>query len=126
LERFTVVRYSPTGDAVLISNREGMWLADASTGSKEKVVSANDSSETLPRVTFAAWSTDGQQIFLTSASRQKWERGILRYDRPTKQLKELVKDGRSYSQLRLSKDGKAVVMNVAAGNRPADLYTCER
>ena len=123
LERFTVVRYSPTGDAVLISNREGMWLADASTGAREKVVSSSDSSDVLPRVTFAAWSTDGKQIFLSSASRQKWERGILRYDRATKQLKELVKDGRSYSQFRLSKDGKTVVMNVAGGNRPADLYT---
>ena len=117
-----MVRYSPTGDAVLISNREGMWLADAGTGAREKVVAANDSSETLPRVTFAGWSADGRQLYLTFASRQKWERGILRYDRSTKQLKELVKDGRSYSQLRLSKDGNTIVMSVASGNRPADLY----
>jgi dipeptidyl aminopeptidase/acylaminoacyl peptidase len=123
LERFSVVRYSPSNDAVLVSNREGIWLADIATGSREKVAEVSDSSETLPRVTFAAWSPDGQHIYLTSASRQKWERGILRYDRSTKQLKELVKDGRSYSALRLSKDGKTVVMNVANGNRPADLYT---
>ena len=122
LERLTVVRVSPTGDAVLMSNREGMWLADASTGVREKVVSSSDSSESLPRVNFAAWSADGQHLFLTMASRQKWERGILRYDRPTKQLKELVKDGRSYSQVRLAKDGKTLVMNVGMGNRPPDLY----
>ena len=122
-ERFSVVRMSPTGDAVLVTNREGMWLADANTGAREKVVATSDSSETLPRVTFAAWSADGQHLFLISASRQKWERGILRYDRSTKQLKELVKDGRSYSQFRLAKDGKTVILNVASGNRPADLYT---
>ncbi len=120
--RFTVVRYSPTADAVLVSNREGLWLADASTGTRDMVVATSDSSATLPRVTFAAWSADGRQIFLTSASRQKWERGILRYDRPTKELKELVKDGRAYSQFRLSRDGKTIIMNIAAGNRPADLY----
>ncbi|MEP6835507.1 MAG: prolyl oligopeptidase family serine peptidase, partial [Gemmatimonas sp.] len=122
-ERFSVVRYSPTGDAVLVSNREGMWLADVSTGVREKVVASSDSSETLPRVTFAAWSPDGKQLYLTSASRQKWERGILRYDRTTKQLKELIKDGRSYSQFRLSKDGKTAVLNIASGNRPPDMYT---
>ncbi|MES2521247.1 MAG: prolyl oligopeptidase family serine peptidase [Gemmatimonadota bacterium] len=122
LERFSVVRYSPAGDAVLVSNREGMWLADISTGAREKVVAASDSNESLPRVTMAGWSPDGQQLYFTFASRQKWERGILRYDRPTKGLKELVKDGRSYSGLRLSKDGKTVVMNIANGNRPADLY----
>lgn len=123
LERFSVVRYSPTGDAVLVSNREGMWLADVNTGAREKVVESSDSSETLPRVAFAAWSADGKQLYLTSASRQKWERGILRYDRSTKQLKELIKDGRSYSQFRLSKDGKTAILNVANGNRPADIYT---
>jgi dipeptidyl aminopeptidase/acylaminoacyl peptidase len=122
LERFSAVRYSPTGDAVLVSNREGMWLADVNTGAREKVVAVNDSNEAMPRVTLAAWSTDGQQLYFTSASRQKWERGILLYDRPTKQLKELVKDGRSYSQLRLSKDGKTVLLNIASGNRPADIY----
>jgi dipeptidyl aminopeptidase/acylaminoacyl peptidase len=122
LERFTVVRVSPTGDAVLLSNREGMWLADASTGAREKIVASSDSSETLPRVNVAAWSADGQHLFLTMASRQQWQRGILRYDRPTRQLRELVKDGRSYSQLRLAKDGKTIVMNVANGNRPPDLY----
>ncbi len=121
-ERFTVVRFSPTGDAVLVSNREGLWLADASTGAREKVVASSDSSEMLPRVTFAAWSADGQHLFLTSASRQRWERAILRYDRPTKQLKELVKDARSFSQFRLSRDGKTVLLNIANGNRPPDLY----
>jgi dipeptidyl aminopeptidase/acylaminoacyl peptidase len=122
LERFSVVRYSPAGDAVLVSNREGLWLADTKTGAREKVVEASDSSETLPRVTLAAWSPDGRQLFFNFASRQKWERGILRYDRATKQLKELVKDNRSYSAVRLSKNGKTLVMNVTNGNRPADLY----
>ncbi|MES2180004.1 MAG: prolyl oligopeptidase family serine peptidase [Gemmatimonadota bacterium] len=122
LERFSVVRYSPAGDALLVSNKEGMWLADIASGAREKVAESSDSSETLPRVAFAGWTPDGQHIYLTSTSRQKWERGILRYDRPTKQLKELVKDGRNYSNFRLSKDGSTIVLGIAAGNRPADLY----
>ena len=122
MERFTLVRYSPNADAVLVSNKEGMWLVDAASGTKDKVIAASDSSETLPRATFAAWSSDGAQLFLTVASRQKWERGIVRYDRAAKQLKELVKDGRSYSQFRLSKDGKTVLLNIASGNRPPDIY----
>lgn len=121
-ERFSVVRYSPTRDAVLVSNRAGMWLADVNTGARELVVATNDSSEAVPRVTFAGWSGDGKQIYLTVTSREKWERGITRYDRATKQLKELVKDGRTYSGFRQSKDGQTIVMNVADGNRPPDLY----
>jgi len=123
LERFSAVRYSPIGDAVLISNREGLWLADVNTGAREKVVATSDSNEAMPRVTLATWSPNGQQLYFTSASRQQWERGILMYDRQTKQLKELVKDSRSYSQVRLSDDGKTMLLNIANGNRPADIYT---
>ncbi len=122
LERFTLVRYSPAADAVLISNREGMWLADATTGARQLVIAASDSNEVLPRATFAAWSRDGGQVFLSVASKQRWERGIVRYDRATQQLKTLVQDGRTYSQVSLSKDGSTMVLNVADGNRPADLY----
>ena len=121
-DRFTVVRHSPTNDAVLLSNKEGLWLADVATGAKEKIIAASDSDETLPRVAAQAWSRDGRQLWFTVASRQKWERGILRYDRPSKTVTELVKDGRSYSALRLSKDGSTILVNIANGNRPADIY----
>jgi dipeptidyl aminopeptidase/acylaminoacyl peptidase len=125
LERFSIVRYSPANDAVLVSNKEGIWIADVATGAKEKIIAASDSDDALPRVTAQAWSDDGKQIWFTTASRQKWERGLLRYDRPTKQVKEVVRDGRSYSGLRLSKDGSTLVFGIAEGNRPADLYSAD-
>ena len=125
LERFTALRYSPTNDAVLISNTAGLWLADVATGTKEMIIAASDSNDALPRVTAQAWSQDGQHLYFTTASRQRWERGILRYDRSTKQVKELIKDGRSYSGLRLSKDGTTIVVSIANGNRPPDLYSAK-
>src|SRR6185503_2424209 len=121
-ERFSLVRYSPAGDALLVSNREGMWLVDVGSGTREQVIATDDSSATAPRIAFAAWSDDGQHLYLTKASRQKWERGVVRYDRPNKSLTELVKDGRVYSGLRLSKDGKTAVLAITNGNRPADIY----
>jgi len=124
-ERFTVIRFSPTGDAVLVSNRDGLWLVDVGTSTRDQVVATDDSIPTSPRVTFAAWTNDGQHIYLTSASRTKWERSVLRYDRASKQLATLVKDGRSYSGVRLSKDGKTVVLSIATGNHPADIYVAD-
>jgi hypothetical protein len=76
-------------------------------------------------VSFAAWTNDGQHLYLTSASRTKWERAVLRYDRPSKQLATLVRDGRTYSGIRLSKDGKTVVLSIASGNHPADVYVAD-
>jgi dipeptidyl aminopeptidase/acylaminoacyl peptidase len=124
-DRFAVVRFSPTGDAVLVSNREGLWLVDVATSAHDQVVASDDSSAASPRVSFAAWTNDGQHLYLTSASRTKWERAVLRYDRPTKQLATLVRDGRTYSGIRLSKDGKTVVLAIASGNHPADVYVAD-
>ena len=124
-ERYSVVRYAPHGNAVLASNREGLWIVDVASGARAQVATTEDSSATSPRVSFAAWTDDGQRIYLSYASRTRWERGILRYDRAAKRLDTLVKDGRSYSGLRLSKDGATAVLSIAQGNRPADVYVAD-
>jgi dipeptidyl aminopeptidase/acylaminoacyl peptidase len=124
-ERFTLVRYSPKGDALLLSNREGMWLVDIASGNREQVIATKDSSAATPRITFAAWTSDGEHIYFAKASRQKWERGFVRYDRPTRSLTQLVADGRAYSGLHLSKDGTTAVLSIANGNRPADIYVAD-
>lgn len=123
-QRFSVVRYSPAGDALLVSNREGLWVVDVVSGARDLAV-ATDSGETAPRYTLAAWSNDGKHLYISSQSRTKWERGLLLYDRATKSTKDLVKDGRSYSSLHLSKDGNIAVLSIANGNRPADVYVAD-
>lgn len=124
-QRFSLLRYSPAGDAILASNRDGWWIVDIASGAREQVIATDDSSATSPRYTLAAWTDDGKRLYISSASRTKWERGLMRYDRATKATKELVKDGRSYSGLRFSKDGSIAVLSIANGNRPADLYVAD-
>jgi dipeptidyl aminopeptidase/acylaminoacyl peptidase len=121
------VRFSPRGDALVLSNREGLWVADVATGEKAMFAATPpaDSSSTAPRLTVVAWSDDGNAIYLGSASRTQWERGLLRYDRRARQTTELVKGPRYYTNVRLSKDGRTLVMSVADGNRPADVYAAD-
>jgi len=121
-DRFTAISFSPHADALLASNRDGLWLIDLGTQAREMVIASNDSNSTTPRATIAAWSEDGSKLYFTVSSRTKWERAIVAYDRTSKQTRELVKDGRSYSALRLSKDGNTSFLTVAEGNRPADVY----
>ncbi|HET9425828.1 MAG TPA: hypothetical protein VFO55_10685, partial [Gemmatimonadaceae bacterium] len=121
-ERFSVSRFSPRGDALLVANGEGQWILDLATNAKELAIATNDSSPTQPRVTFAAWSDDGSKVYFNTASRTKWERGIVRYDRTTKKIAELIRDGRSYSGLRLSNDGSVAFLTVTEGNRTGDIF----
>src|SRR5207302_4003339 len=46
-------------------------------------------------------------------------------DVDAKRLTDLVRDGRIYSNVRLSKDGTTLVFSAADGNRPADLYAAD-
>ena len=115
-ERFTPVRFSAAGDLLLLSNRQGLWVADVTTGAKELMLEiATDSSPTGPRMTTVGWSPDARYVYLTSASRTAWERGIVRFDRTTKRLEDLVKDSRLYSNFRLSRNG--AVTHALGGRR---------
>ena len=102
-----------------------MWVYDLNTNTKDLAIATSDSNTATPRAALSAWSEDGSKLYFTSASRTKWERGVVRYDRATKQSRELIKDGRTYGNLRLTKDGRTIFLNVTEGNRPAELYTAD-
>src|SRR5207249_7593497 len=114
-ERFTVSRFSPRGDALLVTNGEGQWVLDPATNAKELAIATGDSTQNAPRVAFAAWSDDGSKLYFTTAARTQWERGIVRYDRTKKANDQVIKDGRTYAGLRLSKDGSVAFLNVTEG-----------
>ncbi len=122
--RWTVVRWSLTGDALLLSNREGYWLAPLAGGSRVRVVATSDSG-TTPRYQPVAWSEDGHSLYFSVASRTAWERGIARYDRQTGTMQELVKDARLYSGVRLAKSGDVLAYSSGEGNRPQELYVAD-
>ncbi len=122
-ERFSAVRLSAKGDWLIASNKEGLWLVDAASGAKENILKMNEEDKEAPRYRVIEWN--GDDIYLTYAARTKWERGLVKYNRANKQMTDLVKDARIYSNFRLSKDGKTFVFSAAEGNRPADLFVAD-
>jgi dipeptidyl aminopeptidase/acylaminoacyl peptidase len=126
-ERFSPVRLSHDGAWLIASNSEGLWLIDTATGARERFHESADEDEEpqAPRWSVVAWSRDANDIYLSYASRTAWERGLFRYDRRTKQLRELVNDGRIYSGFQLSSDGRTLVFTMAEGNRPSDVYVAD-
>jgi dipeptidyl aminopeptidase/acylaminoacyl peptidase len=125
-ERLSPVRLSYDGAWLIASNREGLWLIDTATGARERFHEAADEEDgDAPRWSVVAWSRDGDDIYLSYAARTEWQRGLFRYERRTKRLTELLKDGRIYGSPTLSADGRTVVLTIAEGNRPADVYVAD-
>jgi dipeptidyl aminopeptidase/acylaminoacyl peptidase len=126
-QRLTAVRLSHDGSRLIASNAEGLWLMDTATGERElfHASPAADGSEEdalTPRYSVVDWSRDGSAIYLTFAARDRWERGLYRYDVHTRQMRELVKDSRRYTGWRLSEDGSTLLFSVSEGARPADVF----
>ena len=123
--RFTLVRWSPSGDALLLSSRQGYWIAPLTGGARTLMLATNDSLSSAPRYAPVGWSDDGRYVYLSYGSRTEWQRGVVRFDRITSTLQPLVKDARLYSSLRLSRSGDVMVYSSGEGNRPGDLYAAD-
>ena len=124
-EKFSVVRLSPKGDWLVASNKEGLWLMDTASGAKEMFVKTSEEDKESPRFQVVDWSPTGDSIYLSYASRTKWERGLVRYDVKARKLEDIVKDSHLYAGFRLSRDGRTFVFSSADGNRPSDLYAAD-
>src|SRR4029453_12728006 len=122
VERFTAVRLSARGERLLASDKRGLWGVDTASGTKELFLSMPEEDKETPRYQVVDWSPDGSQVYLSYASRKTGERGLERYDVQAKRLTTLVRDGKIYTNFRLSKDGTTFVFMAAEGNRPADAY----
>jgi dipeptidyl aminopeptidase/acylaminoacyl peptidase len=122
-ERFAAVRLNANGTRLIASNKEGLWLVDTASGAKENFLKMNEEDKEAPR--YQVLDFHGDNIYLSYAARTKWERGLVRYNRATKQMNDLIKDARLYSNFRLSKDGRTFVFSAANGNSPTDLYVAD-
>ena len=60
---------------------------------------------------------------MSYSARDKWERGLVRYDLESREFDDLVKDENVYSRWRFSKDGSRLFYNFSDGNTPSDLFT---
>jgi hypothetical protein len=97
--RFTPLRLSRTGDALIASNKDGLWFIDVATAKRDMFLPTPDSTLRAPTRSVLAWSADGRYVYLSHASRQQWERGILRYDRERQALDTLALDAARVSSL---------------------------
>jgi dipeptidyl aminopeptidase/acylaminoacyl peptidase len=122
VEKFTAVRLSAHGERLVASDKRGLWVIDTASGAKDLFVSMPEEDKEAPRYQVVDWSPDGSQIYLSYTSRKTWERGLERYDIQAKRQTPLIRDGKIYTNFRMSKDGTTFVFMAADGNRPADVY----
>lgn len=120
---FAVVDWRRDGGALLVSSRDGWYLLDPRTDSLSLVYAFEADTATRPTRAYVGWSDDGRSLYLTRSVRDRWARGLERYDLGTRQATELAQDANLYSNWHVSRDGLRFVFERASDARPADVYT---
>jgi dipeptidyl aminopeptidase/acylaminoacyl peptidase len=123
---FSLVDWRPDGAALLVSTKEGYYLLDAHSDSMSLVYAFEADSATRPDRAYVGWSRDGRSLFLSRSAKDRWARGIERYDVSTQRATELAQDANLYSSWHVSEDGARFVFERSDGDHPNDVYTAGR
>jgi dipeptidyl aminopeptidase/acylaminoacyl peptidase len=123
---YSLVAWRPDGGALLVSVKDGYHLLDPRTDSMSLVYPLEADTAARPSLNFASWSHDGRYLFMTRSAKDRWARGIERYDLTTRQASELASDANVYSAWNVSDDGSRFVFERSDGDRPNEVYTAGR
>lgn len=121
--KFSIVRWSPDDKAILASSKKGYWKIDIETREMNLVYTFPEDREKAPDLRIVHWSKDGNNWFMSYSAKDKWERGLVKYNIDTKQFTDLVKDSNLYGRWQISKDGNRFFYNFSDGNIPNELYS---
>jgi len=125
-EQFSVVSFSRDGSRLLITSKKGWYILDAGDSSRRRLMTLDpEKEEQSPRIEAVSWSPDGSAIYATWSARDKWERGLVRLDTATGEIKPLVRDARLYGGFRLSRDGRTFVFTRTDGDTPPELHVAD-
>ena len=124
--KFSMERWSPYGGKLLVRSKKGYWLIDHQRGDIDLVYPFPEDEDKAPNIRVSNWSPDGRFLYMTYSAKDKWERGLIRFDLEERQSEDLVKDEGLYSSWQMSKDGSKFVYTYSDGNLPSELYAADQ
>jgi dipeptidyl aminopeptidase/acylaminoacyl peptidase len=123
---FTLVDWRPDGGALLVSTKDGYHVLDPRTDSMSLVYPFEADTATRPTRTFETWSRDGRYLYLGISAKERWSRGVERYDLTAGRATPLASDVNVYAAMHVSDDGSRFVFERSDGERPNEVYTAGR
>lgn len=117
--KFSILSWSPQEGQLLLSSDKGYWLADTEGNTLEMIYQLPE--EKAPSLDLINWSQDERFLDFAYSSKEKWERGFMRFDLQTKEMKNLIADANMYSGVNYSKDKSKVILNFSDGDMPSNV-----
>ena len=120
--RFSVQRWSPSGDALLLASQDAWHILDLADDDLRTALELEEDDDARPRRDVLGWSDDGRHVFFGYSARDRWLRGLKRLDTASGKTDTLVLDGDLYRSWSISDDGGAFVYAASDGDRPFEIH----
>jgi dipeptidyl aminopeptidase/acylaminoacyl peptidase len=120
---YSLVDWRQDGDALLVSSKDGYYVLDIKSDSLTLVYPLEADSAARPTRAYVGWSDDGRSLYFSRSAKDRWARGLERYDIATQRATELAQDANLYSGWHVSKDGTRFIFERSDGEHPAELFT---
>jgi dipeptidyl aminopeptidase/acylaminoacyl peptidase len=123
--KFSIMAWSPQEGQLILSSDKGYWLADAVGDNLELIYELPEDKEKAPDLDLINWSQDERYLDFAYSSKEKWERGFIRFDLENKRMENLLVDGNLYSNVQYAKDGSKVIVSASDGNLPPNVMATD-
>lgn len=121
--RFSVQRWSPSGDQLLLTSQDAWHLLDLDTDDLRTLLEFEEDDDTRPRRQVQAWSDDGRHLYFSYSARDRWQRGLKRLDTASGAIETLMLDDNLYRSWNISDDGGTIVYTMSDGDHPDEIWT---
>ncbi|MXW17470.1 MAG: S9 family peptidase, partial [Gemmatimonadetes bacterium] len=121
--RFSVQRWSPSGDRLLLSSQDAWHLLDLGSDELRTLLELEEDDDLRPRRQIQRWSDDGRHLYFSYAARDRWQRGLKRLDTASGDIETLFLDDNLYRSWNISDDGGTLVYTMSDGDRPNEIWT---
>ncbi len=120
--RFSIQRWSPSGDQLLLNSQDAWHLLDLASNDLRTLLEFEDDDDTRPRRQVQGWSNDGRHLYFSYSARDRWQRGLKRLDTATGGIETLLLDDNLYRSWNISDDGGMIVYTRSDGDRPNEIH----
>ncbi|MEO1021300.1 MAG: prolyl oligopeptidase family serine peptidase [Bacteroidota bacterium] len=123
--KFSVMRWHPQDESILLRSEKGYHLSGLDSGSVDMVYTFPEKQNEAPRRSVAHWSQDGTHLYMSYSARDKWERGITRYNLETREMEDLRIDGDLYSGWVFPDESDMILFEQSDGVQPNELFVAD-
>ena len=122
--KFSIERWHPQGDRILLTSEKGWWTINTDGSDLKMIYELPEKKERkkAPSRSVVKWSDDGNYLYTSYSEKDKWNRGIQKYDITSGEFEDLMVSSNLYSSWRFAEDSDVVIYSLSDGDKPNNLY----